>query len=1374
MFKILSAFICVYLRLKGFAFPSLPLRKNRRLFALLYIPAIPWDRKTVTNEAARPEDEGDHYGPDYYALRLSSIPYERSYHWQHFFSIIAQETVRGLRPRRVLDAGCAMGFLVEQFWDRGVHCEGIDISEYAISQVRRDIQPYCKVGSLLDPLASKYDLITCIEVLEHFMPETVRTAVANLCAATEAILFSSTPNEFDEPTHYNVRPPIYWLELFSEFGFWPDARFDAGYITPYAMLLRKSAPPPDDFLLLYSEYIRHKMFFEAKVSESRGVENQLNVLRQQHEQTITDRFSAEQSLRESLIERDRMIHEIDRLVGDRNVLAERLNNSQAALNAALNSRAWRLAEKGRVHMRRFRQDWPLVFRAVRSVARHVTGRTSRTAPAEPRGAGLPAGGAPLSPPSDYQRWITENETSQSLQPLDGPLISVIVPVHQTNPAFLRACIESVTSQTYSHWELCAAITPDQNSQNREYLLSLAKTDSRIHVIDLPENGGISQNTNAALAQASGKFVAFLDHDDTLAPFALYEVALRLQSEPDADLLYSDHDYLDATTGERCKPLFKPDWSPSIMFSANYITHLTVLRRSLLDQIGLLDPATDGAQDWDLFLRASEKTNRIVHIAKVLYHWRMHPASTAHNDSAKNYAAGAQLLALSRHMQRLGMDAKPEVMPNGLLHVHFNHPPTGKVSIIIPTRDRLDLLERCISTLLSVTQYPDFAVIIVDNGSVEAATKEYFQSLASDPRIRILWHPGPFNYSTVNNRAAREATGDFLVFLNNDVEITHPDWLTELVSWANLPAVGIVGAKLLRANGTIQHAGVILGMNGFADHPFADGPALTFGLAGSTGWYRDFLAVTGACMAMRHAVFNQIGGFDENFVLCGSDVEICLRAHDRGFRVVLNPFAELIHHERQTRGTAIPPSDFVESLKHYQRWIVSGDPYWNPNLSPWCQQPGFLFRKQLSVVGKAEEHIQSLQSSIRPPVHTDEDVWVKWFDCSPAQFQALRGHNRKIAGARAIKHLIWFISPFEVPFYGGIYTILRLCDYWHREHGVAISFAVCGAADRLKTASLIRQVYPAVQDDQVFVLENVRQAADLPTADATICTLWTTPYFALHHQNVGRRFYLIQDYEPAFYPAGSVSALVESTYRMGLYGIANTISLQRMYESEYGGKATYFTPRINAEVFHPAAPAPPNPLRPLQVFCYGRPKHPRNAFELVKQAMCQLKAKMGDRVRIVSAGDEWQPSEYGLQGIVENLGLLSYEDTARLYQESQVGVVMMLTRHPSYIPLELMACGCVAVTNINLWTSWLLRDGDNCLLAPATATGISDTVERALLNAPLREKIRSTALAMVRSEYLDWSSEANHIFNYLSNPEAALRLPAAIGTAALSFRPVTTA
>ncbi len=1302
------------------------------------------------------------YGSEYYAERLRSIPRERSQRWQHFFATVAQETARALRPRSVLDAGCEMGLLVEQFWDRGVYCEGIDASEYAISQVRRDIKPYCSVGSLTTPIKGRFDLITCIDFLERLAPEIVKPSVANLCAATDTVLFSFTPSEFSEPTYYNVRPPIYWLQLFAEFGFWPDARFDAGYVTPSAMLLRKGAPLPDDYLLLYSEYLRRKMFFEAKDAEARELDEQLKALHSRHEQSVVDRQKAEQALGSSIAERDRLLVDVDRLVNDRNVLAQRAHDAQDALQAALGSRAWRLAEKYRAPMRHLRHDWPQVYRAARFIARMLTGRRTPLKTASNDSHGLAAVVVLPSVEASYQRWIDEWEPApdelqaqtNSAESFDGPLFSIVVPVHQTDHAMLQACIQSVMAQSYPRWELCAAITPDDNSRNCKFLRVLAKQDSRIRIVQVAENGGISRNTNAALDLATGDFMALLDHDDTLAPFALFEIALRLRAQPNADLLYSDHDYLDADHGFRRNPLFKPDWSPSIMFSANYITHLTVLRRSLLDQIGRLDSATDGAQDWDLFLRATEQTCRISHIPKILYHWRMHAGSTAQHDSAKGYAADAQLLALRRHMERCGMNAAPEVMPNGLLHVRFKHPPSALVSIILPTRDRVDLLSSCVSTLLAVTRYDNFEILIVDNGSKESATQEYFRSLARDKRIRILWHPGSFNFSTINNRAAAEANGDFLLFLNNDVEITQPDWLTELVCWANLAKVGIVGAKLLRANGTIQHAGVVLGMSGFAGHPFADGPPLTFGLAGSTGWYRDLLAVTGACMMIRRQVFEEIGRFDENFVLCGSDVEICLRAHDRGYKVVCNPFAELIHHEQQTRGTNIPAGDFVESLKHYRRWLLCGDPYWNPNLSLWSQQPAFRYRNEQSAIGRAETHVQNVTAASNPVPRTDADVWVGWFDCSADQFQRLRQHNSAIHGVRPIKRLLWFISPFDVPFYGGIYTILRFCDYWKREKNVDSYFAVCGEADGLKTAALIRQVCPDVQDDRIFVLENVKQAADLPAADACICTLWTTPYFALHHQKVGRRFYLIQDFEPAFYPAGSVSALVESTYRMGLYGIANTVSLQRMYETEYGGKATHFTPRVNPVVFHPAESAGiPNSRRPLQVFCYGRPKHPRNAFELVRQAMQQLKAKLGDRVRIVSAGDEWQPFDYGLQGVVENLGLLSYEDTGRLYRESQVGVVMMLTRHPSYLPLELMASGCLTVTNINNSTAWLLKHGENCLLSAATASALSETVERAVLDVPLRESICAKALAMVRSDYMDWSTEAEHIFDYLCDPEA---------------------
>ena len=568
-------------------------------------------------------------------------------------------------------------------------------------------------------------------------------------------------------------------------------------------------------------------------------------------------------------------------------------------------------------------------------------------PQNHRGARQAAIACGRSADIDYLSWIDEYEPAEcdlraqrelSRTFLYRPLFSIVIPVFKVRDSFLDACINSVLGQTYDNWELCLTHAAGQDDSNLARLRSLSLTNSNIRLVELPENGGISVNTNAALDLATGDFVAFLDHDDTLAPFALFEAAAALQAKAEADVLYSDHDYLDPEHSLRQLPLFKPDWSPEIMLSANYITHLTIIRKSVLQTVGYFNPDMDGAQDWDLFLRAIEQTDRVVHIPKVLYHWRMHPESTAHNSSAKSYVTSAQLRCLQRHVAARNLCAVPEVMPNGLIHMRPLRTPDTLVSIIIPTRDRLDLLTRCISTLTEMTAYPRFEILIVDTGSAGAETKDYFKTVSADSRIRVIWYPGQFNYSAANNMAAREAQGDLLLFLNNDVEFIKPDWLTELVMWAQDPCIGIVGGKLLRPDASIQHAGVVIGMNGFADHPFADEPALTFGLAGSTGWYRNFLAVTGACMLMRRDVFQQLGGFDEKFLLCGSDVEICLRARARGYRVVYNPFAELVHHEQQTRGTAVPDSDYLESLKHYGKWLLKPDPYWNPNLSFWSRKP----------------------------------------------------------------------------------------------------------------------------------------------------------------------------------------------------------------------------------------------------------------------------------------------------------------------------------------------------------------------------------------------------------------------------------------------------
>jgi glycosyltransferase involved in cell wall biosynthesis len=632
---------------------------------------------------------------------------------------------------------------------------------------------------------------------------------------------------------------------------------------------------------------------------------------------------------------------------------------------------------------------------------------------------------------------------------------------------------------------------------------------------------------------------------------------------------------------------------------------------------------------------------------------------------------------------------------------------------------------------------------------------------------VLEYPAAvFNDSAVNNFGARHARGGLLLFLNNDTEITRPEWMRELAGWAAYEPIGIVGGKLLRPNGAIQHAGVVVGLGGFADHPFSDLPPLTDGMYGSTGWYRNYLAVTGACMMMRREVFDALGGFDESFTLCGSDVEIGLRAWDQGYRVVYNPFAELIHHERQTRKTDIPLEDFVLSSKHYRKYLEGGDPYWNPNLSFWNRKIGFRFQDEQSSLQFVESYLEKadpasagagparktakLLAPKRPP--SEEQLMVGWFDFSEEDVRILK-QAATVTGSRKVETIVWLIPPFVNAFYGGIFTILRFAEHWRRTKGVHNIFAVCGSADPRAMLGRIKHVLPECKKSDLYVLSEIQDVKDLPAADAAISTLWLTAYYALRYRKAARRFYFIQDYEPAFYRAGSTSGLVESTYRLGFYGITNTVSVRRFYKDEFGGNAVHFTPCVDQKLFHPldrkrSAPAD----RPWQVCCYARPSHGRNAFELLSAALRQLKTRLGERVRIVTAGEDWNTADHDLQGVVENLGVLPYRDTARLYRESDVGVVLMLTRHPSYIPMELMASGCLVVTNRNHWTEWLLEHERNCLLSHATATALADTVERGLTDAALREEIARCALQLVRERYSDWAPEMEKVYEFMCNPD----------------------
>lgn len=528
-------------------------------------------------------------------------------------------------------------------------------------------------------------------------------------------------------------------------------------------------------------------------------------------------------------------------------------------------------------------------------------------------------------------------------------ISIILPVYNPPLRFLQEAIASVQEQVWPHWELCIVDDASTDSCIVDYLKELSKKDQRIKLSFHAHQQGIAATTNDALALASGEFVAFLDHDDLLAPEALAEIAIVLSKHPSVGMLYTDEDKLDRR-GRRCDPFFKPDWNPDLLTSLNYCCHLSVLRRSLVMERGGLDATVEGAQDWDLLLRVTEQlsADQIIHIPKVLYHWRISRHSTARSIKAKPHVTAASQRVLEPHLQRTHrtISAIKSVHAGGHWHVQYELPtPPPLVSIIIPNRDQKKLLQCCLKSIQAKTDYPHYEILIADNDSQDPDLLAYYREQSSEGKIRIVKTPGPFNYSSINNRAVAEARGEILVLLNNDIEVTHASWLQELVSHAVRPEVGAVGALLYYPNGRIQHAGVVLGIAG---------PMKVNGVAGHVGKYfsdqemvggnrmkvvQNFSAVTGACLAVRKKLYHEVGGMDEAFLpVSFNDVDFCLKIRAAGYWNVWTPFAALIHHESKSRKTENTPEKKKRAQQEIatmrQRWgdLLDRDPAYNPNLT----------------------------------------------------------------------------------------------------------------------------------------------------------------------------------------------------------------------------------------------------------------------------------------------------------------------------------------------------------------------------------------------------------------------------------------------------------
>ena len=522
----------------------------------------------------------------------------------------------------------------------------------------------------------------------------------------------------------------------------------------------------------------------------------------------------------------------------------------------------------------------------------------------------------------------------------SPKISLIVPAYQTSLPLLQRCIDSVRAQVYENWQLCMVDDASPDPGVYALLLENAARDPRIVVARRDQNGHISRTSNTALELAAGEYIGLLDHDDELRPHALAEVVLALAENPDAGLLYSDEDKLDAR-GKRFDPYFKPDFDIDLLRSQNYFCHFTVIEAALLRAVGGFQVGFEGSQDHDLFLRCVELLNprQVVHIPRILYHWRAIEGSTALSRDAKDYASSAGVRAVNAHLQRCHPQAVAEELNHGHYRVRWPLPiPMPTVSLIIPTRDRPELLRTCVASLLGSSTYPDIELLLVDNQSTDAEALALLQELSLDPRVRVLRYDAPFNYSAINNWAVRQARGQLLALVNNDIEVITADWLEEMVSQAIRPEIGAVGAMLYYPDNTIQHAGVILGIHGVAAHLYCGMPRGYPGHGGRALVAQTLSAVTAACLVVRREVFDQVGGLDEELQVAFNDIDFCLRVGQAGYRNLWTPFAELYHHESASRGkedTDEKKARFLGEVQFMQRRWGGGllmDPAYNPNLS----------------------------------------------------------------------------------------------------------------------------------------------------------------------------------------------------------------------------------------------------------------------------------------------------------------------------------------------------------------------------------------------------------------------------------------------------------
>ncbi len=913
-----------------------------------------------------------------------------------------------------------------------------------------------------------------------------------------------------------------------------------------------------------------------------------------------------------------------------------------------------------------------------------------------------------------------------------------MPVYNAPERWLRRALDSVREQTYAHWELCIADDASTAAHVRRIMEDYASRDARIKIVYRPVNGHISAASNSALELATGEFIALLDHDDELAPHALAEIVRALAGRPTAQIIYSDEDKIDQR-GRRSSPYFKPDWNPDLLLAQNYLGHLAAYRTALLRELGGFRVGYEGAQDWDVALRATNHVpaESIVHIPQILYHWRAIPGSTARKQSHKSYATTAARRVLCDHLARTGIEAEVLPVRGGHWRTRRKLPATPpRVSLILPTRNRVSLLRPCVESILKSTHYPHFEIIIIDNGSDDPATLAYLKNLGSRG-VKILRDDGPFNYSALNNRAVAHATGEVLGFLNNDLKLITPDWLEEMVSHAIRPEVGAVGAMLYFPDDRVQHAGVVLGLagpklvNGVAGHAFKFFPRGHTGMRNRLRVAQNYSAVTAACLLVRREVFLQVGGFNEKqLAVAYNDVDFCLRLGVAGYRNVWTPFAEFYHYESASRGADDTPAKKAihERECAYMRrtWgpLLDNDPAYNPNLT--------LVTEDFAAACRATPRLDAKSSN-------------------PTRYEFTRIPERP--ATRPGPHdpqslVINWVMPDFIQGAGGHTTIFRMASHLQRLGHRSVFWITGGSTHSDPSAYIDTHFFPLQCPVHALTADNL----DDVTGDVVFATHCWTAYYVRGIRNVWRKCYFVQDYEPYFYPLGADYHYARRTYHFGFHIIVAGRWLQEMLRRESNASSYVFDLAYDPRYYQPAQKS--CTAGSLRIAFYARASTERRMVTLGLEALALLGKIRHDFV-VHFFGGEPQKSPSVYAHIDE--GVLTEAELGDLYRTSDLGMVFSATNH-SLVPVEMMACG-LPVLELAGENNALIYPPGSIALAEPDEQSVANLLCRLLDSAEERAALRTAGLAYAAT--LSWAASAKKVESALIvlNPSGAeSRLP----------------